>query len=447
VSPGTRYALSGGVHVAYQVVGDGPLDLVYVPGWVSNVEVMWEEPRYARFLERLASFSRLITFDKRGTGLSDPVPEGALPTLEERMDDVRAVLDAVGSERAAVLGHSEGGNMSVLFAATYPERTAALVLVGCYAKRVRSPDYPWAPAPEERAREIEEVARVWGSEAYAANLAPSMADDPTFVRGLARYLRLSASPRAAAALLRLNTEIDVREVLPAIRVPTLLLYRTDDPDVRVEEGRWIASRIPGARLVELPGRDHLMWAGDADAILDEIEAFLTGVRRGPDPDRVLLTLLFTDVVGSTDLAARLGDDRWKDVLERHNEILAAAVERFRGREVDRAGDGILATFDGPARAVRCATEAMRRVRDDLGIDLRAGVHTGEVELVGPAVRGLAVHLAARIAALAGPGEVLASSTVRDLVVGSGLAFADRGEHELKGIPGRWRLFAAEAGSR
>jgi len=447
VSAGTSYALSGGIHVAYQVVGDGPLDLVYVPGWVSNVEVMWEEPRYARFLERLASFGRLITFDKRGTGLSDPVPEGAAPTLEERMDDVRAVMDAVGSERAALLGHSEGGNVSVLFAAAYPERTAALVLVGCYAKRVRSPDYPWAPAPEERVREIEEVARVWGSEAYAAGLAPSMADDPTFVRGLARYLRLSASPRTAAALLRMNTEIDVRHVLPAVRVPTLLVYRADDPDVRVEEGRWIASRIPGARLVELPGRDHLMWAGDADAILDEIEAFLTGVRRGPDPDRVLVTLLFTDVAGSTDLAARLGDDRWKDVLERHHRLLAAAVERFRGREVDRAGDGVLATFDGPARAVRCATEARRRVREDLGIELRAGVHTGEVELVGPAVRGLAVHLAARIAALAGPGEVLASSTVRDLVVGSGLAFADRGEHELKGIPGRWRLFAVEAGSR
>ena len=447
MSAGTSYALSGGIHVAYQVVGDGPLDLVYVPGWVSNVEVMWEEPRYARFLERLASFGRLITFDKRGTGLSDPVPEGAAPTLEERMDDVRAVMDAVGSERAALLGHSEGGNVSVLFAAAYPERTAALVLVGCYAKRVRSPDYPWAPAPEERVREIEEVARVWGSEAYAAGLAPSMADDPTFVRGLARYLRLSASPRTAAALLRMNTEIDVRHVLPAVRVPTLLVYRADDPDVRVEEGRWIASRIPGARLVELPGRDHLMWAGDADAILDEIEAFLTGVRRGPDPDRVLVTLLFTDVAGSTDLAARLGDDRWKDVLERHHRLLAAAVERFRGREVDRAGDGVLATFDGPARAVRCATEARRRVREDLGIELRAGVHTGEVELVGPAVRGLAVHLAARIAALAGPGEVLASSTVRDLVVGSGLAFADRGEHELKGIPGRWRLFAVEAGSR
>ena len=390
MSAGTSYALSGGIHVAYQVVGDGPLDLVYVPGWVSNVEVMWEEPRYARFLERLASFGRLITFDKRGTGLSDPVPEGAAPTLEERMDDVRAVMDAVGSERAALLGHSEGGNVSVLFAATYPERTAALVLVGCYAKRVRSPDYPWAPAPEERVREIEEVARVWGSEAYAAGLAPSMADDPTFVRGLARYLRLSASPRTAAALLRMNTEIDVRHVLPAVRVPTLLVYRADDPDVRVEEGRWIASRIPGARLVELPGRDHLMWAGDADAILDEIEAFLTGVRRGPDPDRVLVTLLFTDVAGSTDLAARLGDDRWKDVLERHHRLLAAAVERFRGREVDRAGDGVLATFDGPARAVRCATEARRRVREDLGIELRAGVHTGEVELVGPAVRGLAV---------------------------------------------------------
>jgi class 3 adenylate cyclase len=439
----TRYARSGEVSIAYQVVGDGPFDLVYVPGFVSNIELMWEEPGLARFLERLASFSRLILFDKRGTGLSDPVPNDGLPTLEERMDDVRAVMDAVGSKRAALLGHSEGGNMCVLFSATHPERTTALLLVGSYAKRIRSEDYPWAPTVEERAREIEETEATWGSpEAFRA-LAPSKENDPDFQRWIGRYLRQSASPKAAAALLRMNTQIDVRNVLPTIGVPTLLLYRTHDADVHVDEGRYIAERIPGSTFVELPGADHLMWTGDADALLDEVEGFLTGVRRGPDPDRVLATVLFTDVVGSTETATRVGDRAWRSLLERHHQVVRRALARWRGREIETAGDGFLATFDGPARAIRCAVAASEGIRD-LGLQIRAGLHTGEVEIAGGDVRGIAVHIGSRVAGLAGPGEVLVSRTVADLVAGSGIVFAERGEHELKGVSGTWLVYAVES---
>jgi class 3 adenylate cyclase len=444
-TPSTRYARSGEVSIAYQVVGQGSFDLVYVPGFVSNVELMWEEPGYARFLERLASFSRLILFDKRGTGLSDPVPPEELPTLEQRMDDVRAVMDAVGSERAALLGHSEGGNMCVLFTATYPERTIALVLVGCYAKRIRSDDYPWAPSFEERMQEIAETERTWGSltPATEVGLAPSKAGDQAFARWLGRYWRLSASPKAASALLQMNSMIDVRAVLPSISVPTLLLYRAQDSDVHVEEGRYIASRIPNATFVELPGADHLMWTGDSTSMLDEIEGFLTGVRRGPDPDRVLTTVLFTDIVGSTETATRLGDRAWRELLERHHAVIRGELERWRGREVDTAGDGFLATFDGPARAIRCGVAAARAV-SELGLRLRAGVHTGEVELAGSDVRGIAVHIGSRVAALAEENEVLVSRTVADLVSGSGIDLVDRGEHELRGIPGTWRLFAVRA---
>jgi class 3 adenylate cyclase len=439
----TRYARSGEVSIAYQVVGDGPFDLVYVPGFVSNIELMWEEPGLARFLERLASFSRLILFDKRGTGLSDPVPNDGLPTLEERMDDVRAVMDAVGSKRAALLGHSEGGNMCVLFSATHPERTTALLLVGSYAKRIRSEDYPWAPTVEERAREIEETEATWGSpEAFRA-LAPSKENDPDFQRWIGRYLRQSASPKAAAALLRMNTQIDVRDVLPTIGVPTLLLYRTHDADVHVDEGRYVAERIPGSTFVELPGADHLMWTGDTDALLDEVEGFLTGVRRGPDPDRVLATVLFTDVVGSTETATRVGDRAWRSLLERHHQVVRRALARWRGREIDTAGDGFLATFDGPARAIRCAVAATEGIRE-LGLQIRAGLHTGEVEIAGGDVRGIAVHIGSRVAGLAGPGEVLVSRTVADLVAGSGIVLAERGEHELKGVSGTWLVYAVES---
>ncbi len=438
----TRYARSGNLNIAYQVLGEGPIDLVYVPGWVSHVEETWEIPSLARFVDRLASFSRLILFDKRGTGMSDRVALDALPTLEERMDDVRAVMDAVGSERAALFGFSEGGNMSILFAATYPQRTIALVTFGVFAKRLRTPDYPWAPTGEERQREIEWVEREWGGDMDLATLAPSLAHDETFKRQLAGYLRRSASPGAAAALLRMNTLIDVREVLPAISVPTLVLQRTADRDAKIEEGRYIASRIPGAKFVELPGEDHLPYVGDADGVLDEIEEFLTGMRHAPEADRVLATVLFIDMVGSTERAVALGDRRWRDLLEQYRVMVRRELQRFRGREIDTAGDGFLATFDGPARAIRSAL-AITQAAQAMGVELRAGLHTGEVEVMGDAVGGIAVHIGARVAALAGAGEVLVSSTVRDLVAGSGIAFLERGPVALKGVPGTWQLFQVD----
>ena len=438
MQPETGYTKSGSLNIAYQVVGDGPLDLVYVAGWISNVELAWEEPTYARFLRRLASFSRLITFDKRGTGLSDPVPLNALPTLEERMDDLRAVLEAVGSERAALFGHSEGGNMSVLFAAAHPERTVALVTFGIFAKRIWSPDYPWAPTPEAREQAIEQLERDWGAHMDLAELAPSA--DGAFKRRLATYLRRSASPGAAVALLRMNTEIDTRAVLPTIRVPTLVIHRTGDLDANVEEGRWIASQIPGARFVELAGADHLPWVGDQDAVLDEVQEFLTGVRPSPEPGRVLATVLFTDIVGSTERASELGDRRWRELLEQHHAVVRRQLERYQGQEVDTAGDGFLATFDGPARAIRCARAIGGALRE-LGLDVRAGLHTGECELLGEKVAGVAVHTGARVAAHAQPGEVLVSQTVKDLVAGSGIEFEERGTHVLKGVPGEWRLYA------
>jgi pimeloyl-ACP methyl ester carboxylesterase len=438
--PETRYAKTAdGVHIAYQVVGSGPLDLVYVPGWVSNIDEMWEEPMYARFLERLASFSRLILFDKRGTGLSDAVPLADLPTLEQRMDDVRAVMDTVRSERAALLGHSEGGNMSVLFAATYPERTAGLVTIGCYAARIWSPDYPWAPTPEAREREYADTERTWGSEVDLDYYAPSMAGDDAFAKRLATYLRRSASPQASVALLRMNSQIDVRSVLPTVRVPTLVMNRVDDRDVSVEEARYMAARIPGAKLVELSGGDHLMWVGDTETLLGEVEEFLTGVRRGPEPDRVLATVVFTDIVGSTEAAVRMGDRSWGDLLERHHATVRRLLAQYRGTEMDTAGDGFFATFDGPARAVRCAQGIIEAVRE-LDLEVRAGIHTGEVEVIDGKIGGIAVNIGARVAASAGASQVLVSQTVKDLVAGSGLAFEDAGEHDLKGVPGRWRLY-------
>jgi pimeloyl-ACP methyl ester carboxylesterase len=435
--PETRYAKSGDVNIAYQVVGDGPFDLVYVPGWVSNIDLFWERPKPARFLEHLASFSRLILFDKRGTGMSDRVSNDRLPTLEQRMDDVRAVLDAVGSENAALLGHSEGGSMSVLFAATYPERSRALVLVGAFAKRLRSDDYPWAPSLEERLATIEEVERDWGAGLDITDYAPQ--EDPALLEWYSTCLRRSASPGAAAALLLMNSQIDTRHVLPTIRVPTLVLARTGDRDVTVDEGRWLAAQIPGARFVELPGDEHLLWAGDQDRLLAEIEEFLTGTRSAPDYDRVLSTVLFTDIVGSTERARELGDRAWHQVLDEHHARVRSVLEHHRGREVDTAGDGFFASFDGPARAIRAAC-AIREHVQALGIQIRAGLHTGECELMRDKIGGIAVHTGARVAAAAAPGEVLVSSTVKDLVAGSGIVFADRGERELKGV-GSWRLYS------
>lgn len=434
--PETRYAKSGDVNIAYQVVGDGPLDLVLVPGFVSHLDNDWEEPRSAHFLQRLASFSRLIRFDKRGTGLSDR-PSG-LPDLETRMDDVRAVMDAVGSKRAALFGYSEGGPMCILFGATYPERTLSLVLYGTYAKR-QDPDddYPWSPTAEQRQEYASEVEREWGVEADLGTMAPNA--DEAMVRWWQTRARASASPGAARDLILMNSQIDVRAVLPAVRLPTLVLHRRGDHDSRLEEGRYIAAHIAAARFVELEGEDHVPWV-DSDQVVDEIEEFLTGVRHGPDPDRVLATMLFTDIVGSTERATEIGDHRWRELLERHHELVRRQLERFQGEEVDTAGDGFLATFDGPARAIRCG-QAIRDQARELDLEIRAGVHTGEVERAGRDVRGIAVHIGARVAAMAGAGEILASGTVRDLVAGSGIVFEERGSHSLKGVPGQWALYA------
>lgn len=435
-----NYARSGNVSIAYQVTGDAPNDFVYVPGWVSNIEVMWEDPGLARFLTSLASFSRLITFDKRGTGLSDAVAVDELPTLEVRMDDLRAVMDAAGSEKATIFGHSEGGNMCILFAATYPDRTDGLILTGSYAKRIRSPEYPWAPTPDERLAHIEEVERSWGDPGQVEYYAPSRAGDPAFRAWVQRYLRLSASPRAAVALLRMNSQIDVTSILPSIRVPTLLLYRVDDQDVKVEEGRYIASQIPGAKLVELPGADHFFWAGDPRPLIQEIEEFVTGHRTTQDRDRVLATVLFTDIVESTRIASALGDQAWRDLLSRHNSLVRSELDRWRGNEVKTAGDGFLATFDGPARAIRCA-RAISEAVASLGLEVRCGLHTGEIEVMDSDVAGVAVHIGARIAALASPQEVLVSRTVKDLVAGAGFQFEDKGVHTLKGVTDTWDVYA------
>ncbi len=441
-TPKTKYARSGELHIAYQVTGEGPLDLVFVPGFVSHLEYSWEEPRWARFLARLASFRRLIRFDKRGTGLSDrTVP---IPTLEQRMDDVRAVMDAVSSERAALFGISEGGPMSLLFAATYPERTTALVLYGSYARRSWAPDHPAGRRPEDMEVVFQRMEREWGGPMGIDIWSPSMAHDETYQRWWANFLRLSASPGAAIAIMRMNMDIDVRHLLPSIRVPTLILHRVGDRLTKIDQGRYLAERIPGAKLVELPGDDHAPMVGDTEAIVDEIEEFLTGVRHPPEVDRVLATVMFTDIVRSTEHAAQLGDRRWRDLLEGYYALVRRELSRYRGREIDTAGDGVLATFDGPARAIRCALGIETAARP-LGVEIRAGLHTGECEIIGDKMAGLAVHIGARVAAIANPGDILVSSTVKDLVAGSGIKFQDRGQHSLKGIPGEWHLYAAGLG--
>jgi class 3 adenylate cyclase len=440
VAPETRYARSGSLNVAYQVVGDGPCDLVVVPGWVSHVEFGWELPPLARFLERLASFARLIVFDKRGTGLSDRVADADLPGLDERMDDLRAVMDATNTKSAALFGFSEGGNLAMTFAAAHPARVTALVTFGVFAKRIWSPDYPWAPTPEARAKEYESVERGWGRMMDLSRIMPSMVNDREFSRRVATYLRRSASPGAAVSLLRMNTQIDVRHLLPIIKAPTLVMHRIGDLDANIEEGRYIAARIPGARFVELPGEDHLPWIGDSDAVVDEIAEFVTGARLPRDVDRVLATVLFTDIVGSTQHAARLGDRAWRERLAEHHAMARQEIARWRGREVNTAGDGFFAVFDGPARAIRCALALHERL-SRLDIAIRAGLHAGEVTVSDDDVSGLAVHIGARVAQTATAGETLVSSTVKDLVVGADLAFADRGVTMLKGVPGEWRLYA------
>jgi pimeloyl-ACP methyl ester carboxylesterase len=435
--PEIRYAKSDGVHIAYQVIGDGPLDLVVVPGWVSNIDCFWEEPSMAQFLKRLGSFARLILFDKRGTGLSDRIT--STPTLEERMDDVRAVMEAVGSEKAALLGYSEGGPMCALFAASYPRRTHSLIMIGAYARRLQAPGYTCGHSRKENEAFIEMIRSGWGGPVGLETRAPDLMADAAFKNWWARLLRNGSSPSAAVALARMNAEIDVRHVLTTIQVPTLVLHRTGDRAIPVACGRSMAEQIPGAKFIELPGNDHLPWAGNADEILDEVQAFLTGVRQGPQPDRVLLTVMFVDMVDSTRHAAAMGDQRWHSLLARYHAMIRNELAFYKGREVDNAGDGFLATFDGPARAIRSAC-AIRGAVAELGISVRVGLHTGECELQGEKPEGIAVHIGARVASIAGADEVLVSSTVKDLVAGSGLQFDDQGLHELKGVPGRWHLF-------
>ncbi len=440
--PETRYARTAdGLHIAYQVVGNGPFDLVAILGYVSHVEMAWEDPATAHCLRALSSFSRLILFDRRGLGLSDPI-QGA-PTLEDRMQDLRAVMDAAGSERAAVFGISEGGPMSMLFAATYPERVSALVLYGTFARMTEAADYPWGYPPKVLDRFVEAKIESWGGDNTVDYFAPSVANDLEFRRRWAAFERRATSPAAYRSLMNMNADTDVRDVLPSIRVPTLILHRTGDIPIRVGHGRYLSEHIHGARYIELPGDDHFFWVGDTSALFDEVEEFLTGRRSTHEPDRVLSTMVFTDIVDSTRRAVDLGDHRWRGLLDDHDAMVHRQVGRYGGRQIKSTGDGIFASFDGPARAIHCAG-AIRDGARGLGVEIRAGLHTGECEIRGDDLGGIAVHVGARVAGLAGPGEVLVSRTVVDLVAGSGIEFIDRGEHELKGVPGTWQLFAVEA---
>ena len=440
--PRTQYARSGDVYLAYQVVGEGPLDLVFIPGLTHHVELVWENPPQARFFTRLASIGRLLLFDKRGTGMSDRV---AGATLEVRMDDIRAVMDAAGSDRAVVCGLGDGGPLSALFAATYPERTTALVLLNSTPRFVRSPGLPWLPAQAEWERRIEETVRSWGDHEAAAERfgrqSPSATEEER--RGFARIMRLSVSPGSAAAYLRMSLDVDICDVLPLIRVPTLVMSRTQIEGMDIRSARYMAEHIPRACLVELPGRDFAPQLGDPDRFFAELESFLEEVVEGEpweaEPDRVLATVLFTDIVDSTARAAELGDRAWRQLLQKHHETVRSQLGRFRGKEMDTAGDGFFATFDGPARAIHCAFAIRESVRE-LDLEVRAGLHSGECELVDGKAGGIAVHIGARVASLAEPGEVLVSSTVKDLVAGSGIEFEDRGEHQLKGISEGWHLF-------
>jgi pimeloyl-ACP methyl ester carboxylesterase len=438
--PRTRYAKSGDVSIAYQIVSDGPFDLVLVPGGLSHLDFGWADPGYAHFLRRLASFSRLIVFDKRGMGMSDPVASPA--TLEERMEDIRVVMDAAGSERAAVFGYSEGGPASLLFAATYPERTAAVVVYGSFGvTRAGRGSKPVASLPPRAWFDRMEVALDnWGEGRSLGLLAPDLQPTPERVERWGAFERAASSPGGMRAVIDSIRHLDISDILGIVQAPTLVVHRTGD-FLPVEGARFMAQLIPGARFVELPGGDHIPTLGDSGAILDLVQEFLTGDRRVVETDRVLATVLFTDIVRSTEQAAQLGDGRWRELLQAHDSAMRTALERFRGREIKQTGDGFLATFDGPTRAVRCARTAIDDM-DRLGLALRAGVHTGECELIGEDVGGIAVHIGARVAALAEAGEVVVSNTVKDLVVGSGIDFEDRGNHALKGVPGEWRIYAA-----
>jgi pimeloyl-ACP methyl ester carboxylesterase len=435
-----RYANSDGVNVAYRVSGSGPVDVVFIGGWVTHMEVAEEDPGIARLHSALRRFARVVEFDKRGTGLSDRVPDDRLPTMEERMDDIRAVMDAAGLERASIIGFSEGGALAILFAATYPQRTTSLVLWGSYASMVQRPDYQWGLTQDQLALTAAAYLERWGTGVGLGAFAPSRRSDPAARRWWGRFQRMAASPAAAVALLRMNAEIDVRGALGAISAPTLILHRRQDVVITVEHSRYLAERISGSRLVELEGQDHWIWVGELGAVVEEIEEFLTGSRRAVQPERALATIMFTDIVGSTERAAEIGDARWREVLEGHDAMIRAELARHRGREIKSVGDGFLATFDGPARAIRCACAILEQARR-LGLEVRAGIHTGECELIGEDIGGIGVHIGARVAALAEPAEVLVSRTVTDLVAGSGIEFKPRGERRLKGVPGEWALFS------
>lgn len=441
-TPETRYSRSAdGVHIAYQVLGDADLDIVLSPGFVSHLEHSWEDPLMARFLRRLASFSRLIVFDKRGTGMSDRTPDDRPGLLEDRVSDIATLMDTVGSERAAIMGLSETGAVALLFAAMHPERTRAAVVCGAFAgEGDKGPIYPWAPNPAQAA-ELEHLERNWGRGAmYFSDFAPSLVGDKHYEDWFAKLERLSVSPGAAVALVRMLFQMDVRDILPAIRVPTLVMHKRDDKVVPIEEGRNIANHVPGAKFVELAGADHWPWVGHEEAV-EEIQEFLTGTRETREPDRSVMTVMFVDIVDSTKRAAELGDRRWADLLERFYAVVRREFDRHRGREVDSAGDGFFVTFDGPAQAIRCAM-ALTAAVDELGLQVRTGIHTGECERIGEKVGGLGVVIGARVGASAAVGEILVSQTVQDLVVGSGLIFEDAGEHELKGVPNRWHLYRA-----
>lgn len=440
--PETRYATRGDIHIAYQVVGDGAVDLVLVSTWFSHLEAQWEFPGFAHYLRRLSSFSRLIAFDKYGIGLSDPIPSRSLPPIEDWMDDVRTVMDAVDSERAVIMGANEGSMMAALFAATYPERTIALVLVNATARMASAPDYAIGVSPEVQDRLGTLVAKAWGSGEMMAAVNPSLTADPVGAQAWARFLRLSASPATAAAVMRMLFELDVRDALPAIHAPTLVVQRTDNPFITLEQGRYVADRIRDAKFVAVPGADYGLAVGDVDAALDEVEEFMTGAKSAGGADRVLATVLFTDVVGSTARLSVVGDRQWREVLDSHHALARRQVERYGGRIVDTIGDGLLATFDGPARGIRCAIALRDGVRR-IGVTIRAGLHTGEIERRGDDVSGLGVHIAARVQAMAQPNEVLVSRTVKDLVVGAAFRFSERGSHELKGVRDSWELYAVE----
>jgi class 3 adenylate cyclase len=445
----TRYARSGAARIAYQVIGDGPLDTVLVPGFVSNVEYLWDLPGVAAILERLGSFSRLIAWDKRGTGLSDPIDH--LPPLEERMDEMLAVLDAVGSERTALFGVSEGGPLSILFAATYPERVSALALYGSSARLARAPDYDWGlpVGAYDNEKMRQQILDGWGDGALIDIFAPSYSGDEEMREIWGTFQRRGASPSMGLATLEAIMQIDVRDILPTIAVPTLIMHRRDDRAIRVESSRYMAERIPHARYVELEGPDHLWFAGDVDSIFDELEEFLTGARPSVVSNRTLATVLFTDIVDSTRTLTEVGDEAWRRLLREHDAVVRDELGRFRGRQIKSLGDGVMATFDGPARAVAGASAIRDRLRR-LGISIRAGLHTGECEIIGDDLAGVAVNIAARVSALAGPGEILVSQTVKDLIYGSGIELEDRGAAELKGVPDTWHLFAAtgpRAGAR